>query len=149
MQALDVINFYPSLCSGGDGGAGGGGTRPFLSDQEVEIMNKTMEPEVRKTASTSGRAAESLVLNHNTHCQAFSKRLLVSECGETSGDRQGFPVLATVCRTVPRASFHSFPLWPPRLSWEDLTEQRAEGQSSGRGKAPARVSGFLVSHLRP
>lgn len=46
-------------------------------------MNKaTEEPEVCKATPTSGRVAESLVLNHNTHSQAFSKRLLVGESSE-------------------------------------------------------------------
>lgn len=63
-------------------GWGGEGTCPSLSDQEAEIMNKATEPEVCKAAPTSGRAAESPVLNHNTHSQAFSKGLLVGESGE-------------------------------------------------------------------
>lgn len=66
----------------GQGWGGGEGTCPSLSDQEAEIMNKATEPEVCKAAPTSGRAAESPVLNHNTHSQAFSKRLLAGESVE-------------------------------------------------------------------
>lgn len=127
-----------------------GGTPPSLSDQEAEIMNKaTEEPEVCKATPTSGRVAESLVLNHNTHSQAFSKRLLVGESAEKPLEI-GRVFLFWPQWAVPS---HGLPPIPPSVAPSPLLGRFNGAEGGGPeqwpGQGPARVSGFLVSHLRP
>lgn len=120
-----------------------------LSHKEAESLNTATEPVVCKTSLTLGRLAETLVsqipLNHEYSDRLTSKRLLVGESvGEPREISRGF-LFRPQC-AVPQASI----LFPPCLSQEDSTELEGGGPERAVASVePARVSGFVVSHLRP